>query len=367
MQYLMELAAQALEEGAVDPDLALNFLIPSHATRRYVVGRNKQSLDLIKKCAIRGLIDDFSQGKEYWHGIPIISSQGVPKHALVANCSTSISRVNVRRNLHSAGNKHIIPFGEILKVDFTNSIRLPRFMKQQREDMEQHPYEWEELFRSLAEAESRQTLLDVVRYRLTADTRYMEAYEVRVREQYFEPFMCAAEQVFVDAGGFDGDTSREFCARHPDYLKVFLFEPAPANIAAARERLRNQRDIHFVEAAVSDEVGTLQFDGEAGPASRVCDEGGVNVPVTTLDQAIQEAVTWIKMDLEGWEVKGLLGAKRLIHQHSPQLSIATYHRASDFRKLFSFVRSLHPSYQVRLRHYTQGWSETVMFFNKQTS
>ncbi|WP_211210547.1 FkbM family methyltransferase [Arhodomonas aquaeolei] len=364
---MMELAAQALADRAADPEIALKFLNPSHVTERYVVGRNEQSLDLIRKCTIHGLIDDFRQGEEYWHGIPVVSSRYVPEHALVANCSTSISPVNVSRNLHDAGIRHIVSFGDLLKVDSAGSLPLPWFIKQQREDMERHGDEWEELFQSLADGESRQTLLDIVQYRLTADPRYMEAYTVRLIEQYFEPFLDTAEQVFVDAGGFDGDTTQEFCARHPDYHKVFLFEPSPTNMAAARERLKNERNIHFVEAAISDEVGSLRFNVEAGPASSVCDEGGASIAVTTLDQAIQEPVTWIKMDLEGWEIKALRGAKRLIHEHSPQLSIATYHRASDFREIYAFIRSLNPSYQVRLRHYTQGWSETVMYFSDQTS
>ena len=367
MPFMMELAAQALKAKAADPELALKFLNPSQITERYVVGRNEQSLDLIRNCTIHGLIDDFRQGEEHWHGIPVVSSRSVPEHALVANCSTSISPVNVSRNLHDAGIRHIVPFSDLLKVDSADSLPLPWFVEQQREDMERHGDEWEELFQSLADRESRQTLLDIVRYRLTADPRYMEAYTVRLRDQYFEPFLDTAKQVFVDAGGFDGDTTQEFCTRHPDYQKVYLFEPSPTNMAAARERLKNERNVHFVEAAVSDETGSLRFNVEAGPASSVCDEGGGSIPVTTLDQVSQEPVTWIKMDLEGWEVKALLGAKRLIREHSPQLSIAVYHRASDFREIYTFIRSVSPYYQVRLRHYTQGWSETVMFFSDQRS
>jgi hypothetical protein len=44
------------------------------------------------------------------------------------------------------------------------------------------------------------------------------------------------------------------------------------------------------------------------------------------------------------------------------LAIAVYHRAADFRTVWRYARSLHPDYRVYLRHYTQGWSETVMFF-----
>jgi len=267
MQYLIESTVRALDEEAVDLQLVLHFLNPSRLTKRYVVGRNDQSLQLIRKCTINGLIDHFSQRHDHWHRIPVTSSRDVPENALVAHCSTSISPVNFCLNLHRTGITHIIPSSDLLKVDSTNSIRLPWFIRQKPEDMEQHPDEWEALFFSLADADSHQTSLDVVRYLLTADPRFMEAYEVRLRGQYLEPFMPATDEVFVDAGGFYGDTTQEFCVHYPNHAKVFLFEPSAPKMASARARLRHKRDIHFFEAAISHELGALPFDGKARPAS----------------------------------------------------------------------------------------------------
>lgn len=190
----------------------------------------------------------------------------------------------------------------------------------------------------------------------------MENYTVRLKDQYFEPFLDTSQQVFVDVGGFDGDTTEEFCRRYPDYRKVFLFEPCPANMAAARKRLAQTRDIEFHEAGISDIEGALRFDTHAGSASSVTEDEGESITVTTLDCAIREPVSWIKMDLEGWEIKALQGAQRLIAEHSPQLAITVYHRASDFRDIARYVLSINPTYRLHLRHYTQGWSETVMFF-----
>ena len=84
--------------------------------------------------------------------------------------------------------------------------------------------------------------------------------------------------------------------------------------------------------------------------------------MTTLDLAVAEPVSLIKMDLEGWELTALAGCERHIRDDRPKLAIAVYHRASDFRTVWRYARSIHPDYKVYLRHYTQGWSETVMFF-----
>ena len=44
------------------------------------------------------------------------------------------------------------------------------------------------------------------------------------------------------------------------------------------------------------------------------------------------------------------------------LAIAVYHDIVDFWRIPEYVLSLRPNYQIYLRHYTEGWSETVMYF-----
>ena len=68
------------------------------------------------------------------------------------------------------------------------------------------------------------------------------------------------------------------------------------------------------------------------------------------------------MDLEGWENKALLGAKNHILQDHPKLAIAVYHSASDFWSIPQLVLGIRNDYDVYLRHYTQGWVESIMYF-----
>jgi FkbM family methyltransferase len=143
---------------------------------------------------------------------------------------------------------------------------------------------------------------------------------------------------------------------------VFLFEPSERNMRAAKVRLAAHRNISFRDEALSDRPGTMTFNTEAGSASGVTSGPGEEVRVDTLDRAVSEPVSFIKMDLEGWELKALAGCARHIRENRPKLAIAVYHRAADFRTVYRYARSLHPDYKVYLRHYTQGWSETVMFF-----
>ncbi len=115
---------------------------------------------------------------------------------------------------------------------------------------------------------------------------------------------------------------------------------------------------------MSDESGILSFDHDAGSASKVksTSDSSSTIKVTTLDEIIKEPVSFIKMDLEGWELNALKGSKNHIIKNKPKLAIAVYHSASDFRMIKDYILSLEVNYDIYLRHYTEGWSETVMYF-----
>ena len=311
---------------------AFTFLENRLAIPRYIIGRNEESVALRKLIEVDGVIDDYNTAPCDEFGTPIVRSSDLPVDAWVVNCSTSISPVDVNRRLSALNIQATIGINQIIEAA-GGVLRWPWFVRDQRQSVECNITQWAELFDSLADDESQRTLLDVVCYRLTADAGYMQNYEVRVNDQYFEPFMNYSREVFVDAGGFDGDTTEAFCQRYPDYRSVHLFEPSAANMQAAKLRLSAYRDIHFKQAALSDTDDVL--DGEA---------------------------SFIKMDLEGWEMKALAGASDLIQKNRSKLAIAVYHNANDFLEVSRYVLALNPGRQVYLRHYTQGWSETIMYF-----
>ncbi|MET3711991.1 FkbM family methyltransferase [Sphingomonas trueperi] len=327
----------------------------------YVIGRNAESLGLIGRLRLDGIVDDFAPAGSVWNGLAAVGMAQLPPDAAVINCSTSISPVAVEQRLADAGVRSVLSIQELAHAS-GGAIADADVVREQRADWRRFAPEWADIFDTLADEASRRTLADVLRYRLTANAAFMRGYAVRTQEQYFEPFLDLRSEVFVDAGGFDGDTTEEFCRRCPDYRQVHLFEPSERNLRAAKARLAGHRDIAFHAKALSDAPGQIAFDSEAGSASAVTSGGRELVEMTTVDLAIPDPVSFIKMDLEGWEIKALAGCERHIRQDRPKLAIAVYHRASDFRDIWRYVRSLHADYQVYLRHYTQGWSETVMFF-----
>jgi len=349
----------ALAPRAADP-LAVAVL-EGRAGPCYLIGRNADAERLAGPIRAAGLVDDGAPAGSTWNDLPVVGSADLPDGAVLVNAATSIRPVDVVRRFSQRSGLRLAGLADLMAAG-GEAVGTPDFVADQRSDWAAAAGEWKALFGRMSDEVSRQTLVDVLRFRLTADPAYMAAYEVRVQDQYFEPFLHLRGEAFVDAGGFDGDTTEAFCDHDPDYREVHLFEPSPANMGEARARLAGRRDIHFHPIGVSDTAGELAFDPDAGSASAVGQGGGLTIRVTTLDAHLAGPVTLIKMDLEGWETRALAGSLRIIRDFRPKLALAVYHRASDFRDIARFALGVHPDYRVYLRHYTQGWSETVMFF-----
>jgi FkbM family methyltransferase len=338
------------------------FTSPEGIGRRYLIGRNEHSEALAKAIDIDGIVDDFADPGTVWNDKPVVKGGDVPKDAIIVNCSMSISPISAHKRIESLGVAVVLAYADLCQV-FPDRFPYPDFVLETQNDIRLHKAKWEALSYSLADDESKQVLDDLLSYRLTGNYRYMKPYSVRLKDQYFEDFLgLGVAEIFVDAGGFDGDTTQEYCKRYPSYEKIYIFEPSSNNIANARERLRDYRAVNFIQRGLSDSNGTLFFNPDDGSASSVSESGSCKIDVTTLDQQVDEKVTFIKMDLEGWELKALEGSKRHILEDHPKLAISVYHHPSDFWRIFEFIINLRQDYKVFLRHYTEGWSETVLFF-----
>lgn len=323
----------------------------------YAIGKNSETLKINDKFPLAGILDDTSKDS-MWNNIPLVNINSINKNSIVFNCSTSISPVDTYNYLVKSGIKNIVNLHELLG---NGIIQPPDFMAQMNYELNKNIDEIEYIFNSLHDEESKNIFFDIICYRLTANISYMQKYRVRFQDQYFENFMHYDKEIFVDAGGYDGDTTENFIFKYPNYKKIFLFEPLLKNINSAKKRLLNFPRIQYFQIGLSDKTDVLQFN-PANSASSISENGSESIIVDRLDNIIKEPITFIKMDIEGWELNALEGSKELIISNYPKLAIAVYHNSADFRKIFYFIKSLKKDYKVYIRHYTQGWSESIMYF-----
>ena len=325
----------------------------------YVIGKNVESINVSKILNIVGIIDDFTETNE-WNGLKIFKSKTIEKDNLIINCSTSISPVSVRKNLFAKGFYNVIDYCELSTYD--EKFEKPKFSIDTISDFHKNYKNWLSLYKKLKDDESKQTLIDVLLFRITSNPLYMQNYKVRLDEQYMEDFMEYQEEVMVDVGAFDGETTEIFCKKFPCYKEIHLFEPSEDNFIKSIDRLRNFDRITYHKMGLSNKEEIVFFNDGFNSSSNISLSGNVQIKVVSLDDVIKTKISFLKMDIEGYELSALMGSVNHIKKNHPKMSIAVYHNPEDFWKITEFILNIREDYDIYMRHYTEGWSETIIYF-----
>jgi hypothetical protein len=67
------------------------------------------------------------------------------------------------------------------------------------------------------------------------------------------------------------------------------------------------------------------------------------------------------MDIEGEEIKALVGATETIKKYKPDLAISVYHNINHIWDIPLFLKSLVPSYKLYLRTHNSYTMETILY------
>lgn len=356
MQFTDRIKRRLELENIFDQNKFENLL---SVNNKYIIGRNDETLKVINNNNISGVIDDYFED-EFWNNSKIFKLDEIDKSSLIINCSTSISPNSVLNKLKDAGFENVVNYSDFIK--YQPVIYLPTFSKDMINIVQEKSEKLGLIYERLADQISKKTFEDLILFRLTCNPVFTFGYNNNIEFQYLEQFMMYENEVFVDAGGFDGDTSELFLKNNQYIKKIFFIEPSKYNLNNAKKRLNNYYNIEYLNFGLSDKNENLSFNECNNTASNFSEEGELKIQVKRLDELISEEVSLIKMDIEGFEMKALKGAEELIREFKPKLAIAVYHKSSDFFDIPNFILKINPNYKLYLRHYTQGWSETIMYF-----
>ncbi len=336
-------------------------LFKEHGERRYVLGRNPYSESLVKAIDVVGVIDDYTDEAEFC-GRPVFRTADVPKDSCVVSCAISIHLNSALQRLAQAGIENVLDY-----ISFQACADIPcksvQFLRDARFDIDAEFAAYQTIYSRLKDEESRDILTRLLNFRANSDISYLADFRLNLAGQYFEPFLdLGDDEVFVDGGAYDGETSRIFADHCPSYKAVYAFEPSAAMARRASDNLAQMRDVTVFNVGLSDQSGFLRFNSEKGSASHIATEGGEEIRVDALDNLVREKVTFIKLDVEGAESDAIAGFRRHILEDHPRLAISVYHRPQDMRELTMQVLDIRADYDLYLRHYTEGMTETVMYF-----
>lgn len=330
------------------------------AVPRFVLGRNEYAANMAEHIDIDGFIDDFTDETEFM-GKPILKMIEAPKNSLVVSAVIFVMPLTAIKNLKQRG---------LTCLDYFNFIKYSgvafkeiTFLRAAKEDISKHMKKYQWLHERLNDGKSKDILEKLLNFRFSCDLNYMEGFHFAPEHQYFEDFLdLKPGEVFVDAGGFDGQTSVSFIKKCPSYKSVYFFEPDPKNVNIARDNLSKHPHIHFYTLGLAESKKTLRFGSGEGSASRICETGDIEIQVDAIDHLINEPISFIKMDIEGSEGIAIEGSKKHILKDHPKLAICCYHQFDDIWKIPEQILGIRDDYSIYLRHYTDGLHETVMYF-----
>lgn len=223
--------------------------------------------------------------------------------------------------------------------------------------IKEHDEEFDKAYSMLADEKSRQTFLDVLNFKVSGKTDYLFSCQSEKSEVYDNILKLSESEDIVDLGAYDGDTIREFLSfTNGKYKSITAFEPDEKNFRKLERKTSDLERLELFNLGAWDKEETLYFQKKAGRNSRQ-DENGVPVNFNSVDNILSHEVSFIKMDIEGAELKALEGAKETIKKYKPKLYICAYHRNEDFFSLPLKMKELCADYKIYLRHhpYVPAW------------
>ena len=241
-----------------------------------------------------------------------------------------------------------------------------------------HKKEIKTFFEWLEDDKSRITLLEVMRSR----TLGLYPNPDIVSENPYAPSSEFTElnpnEIFVDCGSFVGDTMERFIwQRSGVFKKIIMFEPDDNNIKAMKyriERLKREwaledSSLQIFPYAVSDRqtIAIIENNphknnlGTCIILNREISKEDEIIKTVSIDEIIEEPITYLKADIESFEYRMLLGAEKTIKKYKPKLGICIYHNAVDLYSIPHLIKKYNYDYKFMIRHYSFQSSETVLY------
>jgi len=233
------------------------------------------------------------------------------------------------------------------------------------EDLASNKQKYLNLYNILEDENSKIVLDNLVNFRLTFDFSVFSriiAPDACIGQYFKENFLKFGENdIFVDGGGFDGDTTLKFIDKvNNKYKKILFFEPDEDSFLKAQENLKKYKNIEFIKKGLYSKSAVFRFNSSGSLGSTIDQDGNTQIEVTSIDEVLDKKADYIKMDIEGVELEALKGAKKQLVQ-GVQLAISLYHKNVDIWEIPEYIKQINPDYKFYLRHYTNAIFETVLY------
>lgn len=343
----------------------LNQELPNlHGKSLYIWGGGAKAGIYVEGFKRHGLIDDIcgfvDNDKDKWgrtiQGIPIIGPMQLPedKNAFVF-INTFHEKVNreIEKQLTEKNVEHCILDKYFLCVNKENVIKAFDLLNDDSKELY---------------------------YALSMSKLYGTEPDVDVTpDQYFPfyPFNAMSNETFLDIGAYRGDTLEKYLTvKGADSFKKYIaFEPDRKNFDVLHKTVDmlvknglESSKFCLYNKAIGDKMKreSICIDNKGNGISSIISEditgnGSCGCELVSLDMFIDEKVDFIKADIESYEYKMILGAKKTIKNNTPMMAICIYHNIWDWFEIPLLINEIEPKYNMAIRHHSRDLTETVLY------
>lgn len=203
---------------------------------------------------------------------------------------------------------------------------------------------------------SKEVYVNTICNRIAPQYAKKTFHDMEQSGEYFDTGLLEINdnESFVDVGAFDGDSIVKFLRKtNGKYNKIYAFELDPFNYEKLCKDFstHNYKNMNVYNYGISNKSNKIKIV-QSGTGSRIDNNGQVEVELLPLDEIIHNEITFLKMDIEGEEIKGIEGAKELIAKYKPKLAISVYHKLNHLWEIPLMLKKMCPQYKFYLRHHT---------------
>ena len=216
-------------------------------------------------------------------------------------------------------------------------------------------YEW--LYKKLKDYRSKKLLYAILNNWYYFDTTTMKAALETNYAQYWDLDIIkpTEEEVIVDIGAYTGDSIISYIENYgiKKYKKIYAYEITPESIELLKNNTRYYKNIEIRKNAVLDRPQKvyMSINEEGSSANQISEVGEEILEGVSIDTNLSDNISMIKMDIEGSEIKAIIGCQKHIKSKSPKLLLSVYHNHEDLWKIPRVVDDINPNYEFYLRCY----------------
>ena len=313
-------------------------------------------------------IDSFVDGTETYianqqfMGIPVTCPNQIPAGALIIIAADYKYRIHERIEKQFGNSYCYVDPHMFRKHTIDTKTLVMETLSSNREEIDY-------IYNRLCNERSKQTLRNVLIHRAVHRIDLLQS--IIDRNQYFgNDIIPSVNGCFVDCGAYTGDTLKAFLSQIIGDYKYYAFEPEDNNYHALQAFIEkyNLQNVHLYPIGLWDKRTSLQWlknepnDSLAWGLNECIDGSLSSVQADSLDHVLKNRkADFIKMDIEGAELKALEGAKDCIKQWKPKMAISAYHELNHLWKVPEKMLELNPDINLFYLHHSWNVADTVCY------